>query len=179
MRLEILCGMIASGKTTFAKIRARQGAIIVNDDSIVNAIHADQYHLYNVKYKPIYKTIETNLIMAGLSQGCDVVIDRICGEAETRKRFIALGKLFGAFVECFMFAKVDPKEHARRRFKSDPRGMSLELWESVAKKHAESYEEPGFEEGFDAISFLRAPVTEARIIEWQKESDLMDKICYE
>ena len=38
-KVEILVGPIASGKSTYLKHRVSQGAITINDDAIVNAVH--------------------------------------------------------------------------------------------------------------------------------------------
>ncbi len=39
MRVELLVGMIASGKSTYARRRAAEGAIIICDDAVKAALH--------------------------------------------------------------------------------------------------------------------------------------------
>lgn len=151
--IELLCGMIASGKSTYSKRRAREGAVIVNDDSIVMAVHAGQYDLYDESFKPIYKGIETNMVMLALAAGKDVVIDRPCESAKTRQRYVSLGHAFGVEVVCVVFDKDTAAVHAIRRFESDARGMSLETWLFVAESHERLFEHPSQEEGFDRLIY--------------------------
>ena len=47
MKIQVLCGMIASGKSTYANNAARSGTICINDDAIVNMLHANNYDLYD------------------------------------------------------------------------------------------------------------------------------------
>ena len=59
-----------------AKNAAKQGFIIINDDAIVNMLHADNYILYDKKLKLLYKTIENQIISVALAMGHSVLIDR-------------------------------------------------------------------------------------------------------
>lgn len=151
MTFEILIGMIASGKSTYAKKRAREGAVIVNADSIVNAIHADQYTLYTDELKALYKAVETNLVMTAMAMGRDIVIDRTNLDWNSRSRYIAFGRMMNYFVRGVIFPMETPSIHAQRRFQTDPRGISFERWRSVAEKHAASYVMPSMDEGFHTL----------------------------
>jgi len=53
-KIQILVGMIASGKSTYSKHAARLGFIVVNDDAIVNAVHGEDYTLYDKKLKLLW-----------------------------------------------------------------------------------------------------------------------------
>jgi dephospho-CoA kinase len=46
MKVEVLVGGICSGKSTWCKSLAKDGWIVINDDSIVNSIHENCYKLY-------------------------------------------------------------------------------------------------------------------------------------
>ena len=50
--LELLVGPIASGKSTYSNKAAKEGAIIVNDDAIVTALHGGDHTLYDKALKP-------------------------------------------------------------------------------------------------------------------------------
>ena len=151
-KVEILVGPIASGKSTFATFRAKEGAIVINDDAIVNAVHANQYALYDETLKPLYKAVENTILQAALSLGRDVVIDRPNYSKAMRRRYIGLAKSVDAMVNVVHFERVDPNEHARRRAHSDARGYTQEYWLEVAMAHDIQYEQPELSEGVDEIT---------------------------
>lgn len=154
MRLEILVGPIASGKSTYCNQAAERGAVIVNDDSIVNLIHAGNYKLYDESLKPLYKITENTIIQTALAMGRRVIIDRPNHSRAMRRRYIGLGHAFDALVVIVMFDREKPIVHAKRRMSSDSRGHSLDYWLMVAQKHEDLYEPPDQAvECFDEISY--------------------------
>jgi predicted kinase len=151
-KLQILVGMIASGKSTYCRNAARSGAIIVNDDSIVNAVHANDYTLYDKDLKVLYKSTENHLIAVAIGMGRTVVIDRGLNLSLTgRKRWLALAGSFDVPVEAVEFRIESPKIHASRRVRSDPRGHDFAYWTRVAESHLNDHERPTLEEGFAMI----------------------------
>jgi dephospho-CoA kinase len=74
--IEVCCGHIASGKSTYCRERADAGWIIINDDSIVSAVHAQNYLLYAEDLKPLYKSIEDHILHTAVAMEKNVVIDR-------------------------------------------------------------------------------------------------------
>lgn len=156
--IEILVGPIASGKSTYAVQRAHEGALIINDDSIVNALHANQYGLYDKTLKPLYKQLEMIIISTGIALGRDIIIDRPCCKRKTRARYLEIGHSLEVPVYAVLFGDPDnpPETYAKRRFESDSRGQSLEFWIEVAKRHAKLFEHVNVSEMFDEIRI--APV---------------------
>lgn len=147
--IEVLVGTIGSGKSTYAKQRAKDGCIIVNDDSIVNAVHADQYGLYQEDLKPIYKGAELFILNTALAMGKDVVIDKgLSLSVNSRQRWISIGRSLDIPVQCVLFEFFTPEVHAERRAGSDDRGLGKEYWLKVAKCHFANYQEPTVAEGF-------------------------------
>ena len=151
LRVEILVGMIASGKSTFCQKRAAEGAIIINDDAIVTAVHGGDYTLYDEKLKPLYKSTANNMIHMSLALNRHVVIDRTGMTRGQRRRPIALAKSFDAQAVIVKFPIESPEIHAERRFSYDPRGHTYQRWLEVAEYHAGIYEEPCEDEGYDMI----------------------------
>jgi predicted kinase len=149
--VEILVGMIASGKSTYARKRAEEGAVIVEHDAIVKAVHAGRYDLYDDRLKPLYKSAERAMIEMALSQGRDVVIDRTNHTRAMRRRYIGLASSADASVIGVVFENRTAEEHANRRFESDYRGLFLSEWVSVAKQHLKEWERPTLDEGFSAL----------------------------
>lgn len=155
MKLQILVGMISSGKSTYCQHAAKNGFLCLNDDAIVNMLHANNYVLYNKDLKPIYKAIENNIVGSILLANKSIIIDRGLNiSLEGRRRWIALAKSFDIVCEAIVFKNDGIQVHANRRFVSDSRGHSLEFWQKVAERHNLLYTEPSFEEGFDAIHHI-------------------------
>jgi len=151
-KLFVLCGMIASGKSTYSKNAARLGMITLNDDAIVNMLHADDYTLYDKRLKILYKSIENHVIGTALAMDRVVMVDRgLNVNVRGRKRWIALANSFDVSCEAIVFKNEGPEVHAQRRAHMDSRGYPYEYWLIVANRHQIEYKEPTVEEGFSAI----------------------------
>jgi len=152
--IELLIGPISSGKSTWAKQRAEEGWIVINDDSIVNSVHGGSYFLYDKSLKPLYKSIENHILVTAIAMGKNVVIDRALDlNKKSRLRWIALAKSLDIPIQARLFKINDPEIHARRRFEDDPRGLTYDHWLEAAQRHHDSYDPPTLEEGFDHIDF--------------------------
>lgn len=153
--IQVLVGMIASGKTTYSKIAAQEDYICMNDDAIVNMLHADQYTLYKEDLKPLYKTIENTIVGMALAMNKKVVIDRGLNVSKrARARWIAIAKSYDVPCEAVVFKNEGPQVHATRRASSDSRGYTYEQWLTVANKHNAEWETPTLSEGFDIVSHI-------------------------
>jgi predicted kinase len=154
-KIYILVGCIASGKSTYCKNAAKSGQIIINDDSIVNLLHADDYTLYDKNLKILYKSIELNILSMGLCLGKSIVIDRgLNVSIKGRQRYLALAKSYDVECHAIIVPMDTPQVHARRRADHDGRGHDYDYWLDVAKAHYYSYDTPSIDEGFDKIHCL-------------------------
>lgn len=152
--------MIASGKSTYCSKKAKEGFIVINDDSIVNAVHAGNYALYDKSLKPLYKSIEDHILHTAIAMGKNVVIDRgLDVSASSRRRWISIAKSLDVEIGAIVFSLSTPKIHGTRRYNSDNRGHTKQYWINVAKVHYNRYEPPLFDEGFD----------------WMKEEEWIEK----
>jgi predicted kinase len=151
MMFELLIGPIASGKSTWTARRAREGAIVLNDDSLVTSLHGGHYEMYDKKLKPLYKTIP--LMLAGMTilAGRDVIIDSTNLTRAVRSRWIGMAKMYDVPVVGVVFDRKGPAEHAGRRTRSDDRGYDFDYWLKVARYHDSIYEAPDASEGFDNL----------------------------
>lgn len=163
-RLIILVGMIASGKSSICAQKAQEGALIINDDAIVSAVHGGNYRLYNKALKPLYKTIEQTLLATGLAMGRTVIVDRPCFKRMTRLRYVSLAKSFDAPITCYTFVKEHESIHAERRYHSDPRGYGMDYWMEVATRHSAQWEEPALEEGYDELVKVNYSPTDGLLV---------------
>lgn len=150
--VEILVGPIASGKSTYARQRAQDGAIVVNDDAIVLAVHGGDYSLYDPQLKPLYKAVEIAIATTALAMGRDVVIDRGCNMTiESRRRWVGLAHSFDAVAEAVIFPFTDSLTNAQRRMAHDSRGITGEDWMRVYHEQEQEYQPPTTAEGFDRV----------------------------
>lgn len=153
MRIQILVGMIASGKSTYCRNAARLGIICLSDDAVVNMVHGNEYTLYSENLKVLYKGIENHVVGAALALQRTVLVD--IGRnisVQARRRWIALAKSVDVPCEAIVLPRSTPEVCARRRADSDPRGHSYAYWLKVAESHDALYAAPTLHEGFDCIS---------------------------
>lgn len=159
--MEILIGPIHSGKSTYCQDRAKTGAIIVNDDLVVKALHANDYLLYEEALKPLYKAVENQIIQMALALGRDVIVDRGTNmSARSRRRFIGLAAALDAPVLAVVFPNHGPKFHGQARATTDGRGWLPEHWVQCALRHQQEYVRPTLEEGFIEVIPVPARVQE-------------------
>lgn len=151
-KMFVLVGPIASGKSTYCRNAAKMGSIIMNDDAIVNLVHAEEYTLYDKKLKILYKSIENQLVSTSLALGKTVVIDRgLNMSVKGRKRWLALASSFDVSCEAICFLNEGPEVHAKRRTSGDCRGHDYDYWLNVAQTHQSSFVVPTLEEGFNVV----------------------------
>jgi len=150
--IEVLVGTVASGKSTWAKKRANEGWVILNDDAVVSAVHGGDYTLYDKSWKPLYKGVEDQILHLAVAMQKPVLVDRgVDISASSRARWIALGRSLDIPVTAVVFEVFQPEVHARRRFESDSRGLSYEYWIGVALSHLGRYDPVMLAEGFTSI----------------------------
>ena len=153
--IEILIGPICSGKGTYARGRAQGGAIVVNDDAIVKAVHGGDYTLYSKSLKPLYRSVEMSIITAAVSLGRDVIIDRgNCMNPSCRRKYVGIGRSLDQEVIAVLFPNQGPEWHANARFNKNDRGLPLEHWLGAAQRHQSEFRPPTLEEGFTEISTI-------------------------
>ena len=156
MAVEILVGNIASGKSTYAKERARQGAVVVSHDALVNGFHGGLYTAYDAALRPtLYWPIYKASIIAAIRTRRDVVVDDRNHTEEKRGRIIEMAKANSVSVACTVFDREVPQQHAERRFETDSRGVDLDRWTQVAAVTDVEWEEPNALEGFVSITRMQ------------------------
>lgn len=155
--IEVLVGMIASGKTTYARKRAKEGALIVSHDELTEMLHGE--YRYEERLRDCYRRMEEDIARRAIEWSRDVIVDRTHLTRESRKRWITFGgwpsfaDLAKPQVIAVLFPRLTPEEHALIRFQSDPRGRSHQTWIDVARHHAyQADAEPlSLQEGFARI----------------------------
>jgi hypothetical protein len=166
MKVEVLIGMIASGKSTYARKRADEGALVISHDDLTEMLHAR--YRYEPGLRELYRDMEEVLAIRALMHSKDVVIDRTHLTKESRERWIRFvrDRVNSRFpsppsaveIVAVVFPMESPGEHASRRFEADSRGRPFEEWLNVVVRHAnQAYVEPiDDSEGFDRIVCIDA-----------------------
>jgi predicted kinase len=154
-KIQVLVGMIASGKGTYCSNAAKNNAIVMNDDGIVTLVHGGDYTLYDKNLKILYKGIENEIVTLGVALNRLVVIDRGLNiSVQGRKRWIALADSYDVPCEAISFLNEGPEIHAQRRTSSESRGHGYDYWLGVAKHHNSVYVPPSRDEGFSAVHYI-------------------------
>jgi predicted kinase len=151
--IELLCGMIGSGKSIYARSHADRGSLVVSHDDLTSMLHAD--YRYESGRRGMYRQMEQELVRVAIDHHCfHVIIDRTHLTTESRVCWIDFGLEINVPVIATCFPISEPEVHAIRRFKADPRGRSLDEWMGVARHHAnQARREPiRLDEGFKEVS---------------------------
>lgn len=133
----IFHGPIASGKSTMAAELAEYGALVANDDSIVQCVHGGLYGCYDKAYKPLYKGIRNSIITYAAAMDLDVVVDSTALTRQTRQGILSLGRSLDMKVGLMLFRNgiFQGAPDGIRRFEADPRGHTKEYWMAVGESH--------------------------------------------
>jgi predicted kinase len=154
-KMQVLVGMIASGKSSYARNAARCGALVVNDDAIVNLVHGGEYTLYDQNLKVLYKSIESHIVNMASALNRKVLVDRgLNVSVKARQRWVSLARSLDMSCVAMVFENEGPEVHAKRRTDHDARGLAYEYWLKVASLHHAAWEVPTQEEGFDAVDHV-------------------------
>lgn len=151
MTIELAVSTIGSGKSTYAKEKAKQGWIILNNDNIVTSVHGGDYTLYLEELKPLYKSVEWQVLVSAAKLNKNIFIDKTNLTVESRKKYIDFALENKIWIAAILFPVKTPEWHARNRYESDNRGYSYDKWLEVATHHIKQYEKPTMDEGFDEI----------------------------
>jgi predicted kinase len=152
-KLIVLMGNIGSGKSTFARKLADEGAVIVDLDSIVTMVHGGNYKGYKEEWKGLYKVIQSAIISTAIKNNKDIAIDDSNMKKSRRQSLIHLGEFWQLKVICYDFGP-GTEEGLKRRMKQ-LKGHKPEYWVPVYKKLKNQYERPTIEEGFDEINGVK------------------------
>ena len=154
--INVLVGMIASGKSSLSFQFAEKGSITICDDSIVQLLHGGNYSLYDNNLKNLYKSIEMHIACSALSLGRTLIVDRgVNVRKQSRVRWIGLAKSMDVPCYAYVLPLQPAVKHAERRFNHDSRGLSKEYWLRVAESHLSQYDTPTIKEGFDKVFRLK------------------------
>lgn len=161
MKIEILVGTLASGKSTYARKRADEGAIVISLDDVCRMIHAREH--YDRRLESLYHGCQIDMALRAIRMGLDVVVDDTHTTRRSRRRWtesFEIGSLHPSRrpqIIAVQFPSHDaPAVYAARRFRSDPRGKTYAAWLAACKRKRRNIaKEPlSDDEGFDRIEVI-------------------------
>ncbi|MGD8162037.1 AAA family ATPase [Pantoea sp. FN0307] len=152
--LHLLCGKIASGKSTLsAKLAASPGTVLISEDRWLAALYADEMHSvadyvqYSLKLRNAMKPHLVSLLEAGVS----VVLDFPANTLANRDWIMSIITESGA-EHCLHYLKVadevcKSRLHARNAAGSHDFSATDEQFHQITRY----FVEPGADEGFHVI----------------------------
>lgn len=145
--IYILCGLIGSGKSTWAKnfVKNRKDTVIVNKDSIREMLKG-QYN-YTPNLEPLVKEIAEYSYIKALDSGFNVVIDETNITKEKRKYWVKLPEQSEIYDTKFIIVYFSEKENNIENRMKSPKGISEKEWQKVYESMLNSFEKPTEDEG--------------------------------
>ena len=146
----LLCGLPASGKSTYADKHFPMGNIMSTDIVIENI--ARSYGMtYDAAFKNLISFAENVMwkhIDWSIEVGNDIIIDRTNLSAKSRKKFIDKLKPYGYTFEAIVFPTPEKEEWERRLNSREGKTIPQNVLDSMVQ----NYEQPTIAEGFTKVS---------------------------
>ena len=148
IKLYILCGLIGSGKSTWAREKAKgDKTVIINKDQIRTMLEGEYF--FDNEYEQLVKQLAKISIIRALEKGFNVIVDETNITKIKRQIYFGLIKEFSSIIDYNVKVEImyfpEREKNIENRMK-DPKGQSRESWEAVYKGMVSSFEEPTIQE---------------------------------
>lgn len=146
-RMILLCGLPASGKTTFYKNNPElfKGVVRLSLDDFRRLMTGKDFHL------PFEPVVHAWIDITGryhLSQGQSILIDATAVRSNLRTKWVKLAKEYGFQTECYFMQTPDhvclERDQQRER----------QVGEEIMRRMSEQFDEVTSLEGFDKIEII-------------------------
>ena len=141
--LIVLCGLPASGKSTFAEMLEESGFKVVCPDRVRKLLYGNESIQGNGK--DVFRYAFESMILYGGELNKDVVFDATNTTKKARKKILELARPHFDFILCYHF-NVHPLICLKRN-----EGRERVVPEEVICRMAKQFQEPSTEEGFDYV----------------------------
>lgn len=158
MKITILVGNIASGKSTYIRDNWEEGTFLISKDDHRKAIssYKNKDYIWDETLEEFIHDIILDCFEAALYLNIEnIILDETNMAIETRAPYVMLAMKYGYELEAIVFPDYGEGVHVERRM-SDNHGKecSEEMWREVYNRKKDRYEEPSIEEGFNNIIFI-------------------------
>lgn len=168
--MEILIGVIASGKSTYCHRKLNNPLwqdekwLCINDDALVTMLHGGDYGKYDESLKAFYKGLEMTTAIAIMQAGHNLIVDKALNLTRaSRLKWVNIAKAMNYEPVYVLFNFEDPLIHATRRMNDDPRGHDEDYWLNVAKAQIERFEELNRDE-LNLVSSVHAGTVQTKTL---------------
>jgi predicted kinase len=157
--LHILCGKMASGKSTLAqKLTREHDAVLITEDVWLDELYGSEIETfeYYIKYTRRLRTILFDHVQALLRQNIVVVLDFSANTVRQREWFKKLFEQAGTTHTLHYIVASDElcKKQLKKRSQNLPEGKKFTT-EAEFDRVTQYFEEPLEEEGFDIKRYKR------------------------
>ena len=148
MIVHILVGLIGSGKSTWAREKAKEdNTVIINKDAIRQMFKGDYF--FHEDYERLVDQMSKICFLKALQKGFNVIIDETNITKKKRAAYVETVKehyyMIDEPVEFEIVWFPEERNNVENRMK-DPRGYTKEKWEAVFRGMKSAFEEPELEE---------------------------------
>jgi len=140
----ILCGIIGSGKSTWAKEKAKEdNVVIVNRDSLRAMIKGK--YVFDKKYEPFIRSACYDIVTTAFDYGFNIIIDETNIIRKKRLDWIDLVDMArqdrGVNMKIVLVHFTETQNNVDNRM-NDPKGQSRETWQGVYEGMMADFEDP-------------------------------------
>lgn len=148
IEVYLLCGIIGSGKSTWAKKKAiEDNIIIVNRDSIRKMIKGE--YIFDLKYEAFIRSACYDIVTTAIDYGFNIIIDETNITKIKRKEWLDLIDIAaqdrGIEIKISLLHFIEIQKNVDNRM-NDPRGLSREEWQSVYEDMIANFQNPSLDE---------------------------------
>ena len=151
-KITLLIGVIASGKSTYAKNHVDSNTFIVNKDSIREMIHGK--YVYNISDEDLVNKIFESTIRTLIINGANIIIDECWATinvgARTRLiKFLCDNGISISDISIVFFSST--KNNVKRRLKNNHGNISEKVWKDVMNAMLREFEVPSEFSNYEII----------------------------
>lgn len=165
MNIFVTIGLPGSGKSAWAMQKAKdENTIIISRDNIREMIKG--VYTFDELYEPMIKRMTHAMIVDGLCEGMDMIIDECNITSLNRKDLIEYIRGYEEPSDHLKIIAVYFKENHKNLFfrMFDAKGIGEDVWTEVIDKMKKNFEKINYkEEGFDGLIEIDEDFTEKLI----------------
>jgi predicted kinase len=148
MIVYILVGLIGSGKSTWAREKAKEDNTIIINKDVIRQMFKGEY-FFHKDYEHLVDQMSKACFLKALQKGYNVIIDETNITKKKRAAYVEAVKehyyMIDEPVEFEIVWFPEKRNNIENRMK-EPRGYTQEQWEAVLRGMKSAFEEPELEE---------------------------------